>query len=169
MNENSLYDRLCELSWRGALTGAEEAELRAWLAAHPEAQSDWEAESGLNEALARLPDAPVPSNFTARVMQAFEREADAARRAPTLWWQSWQAGLSWLPKAAVAAVVLGAGLFAYHHHLQTTRRTEMARSVVVVADVFSLPSPEILKDFDVIRALPPGPPADEELINVLLK
>ena len=45
----------------------------------------------------------------------------------------------------------------------------MARSVVVVADVFSLPSPEILKDFDVIRALPPGPPADEELINVLLK
>ena len=28
----------------------------------------------LRELLSRLPDAPVPSNFTARVMQAVERE-----------------------------------------------------------------------------------------------
>ena len=47
---------------------------RAHLAAHPEAQADWEAEAGLNDALGRLPDVAVSSNFTARVLQAVERE-----------------------------------------------------------------------------------------------
>ncbi len=80
MSNDPTYNRLRELSWRRKLTGAEEAELRAWLAAHPDAQADWEAEAGLNAALGRLPDAPVPSNFTARVLQAVEREAAAELR-----------------------------------------------------------------------------------------
>ena len=43
MSSDPIYDQLRELSWRRKLTGAEEARLRAWLAAHPEAQADWEA------------------------------------------------------------------------------------------------------------------------------
>ena len=65
MTDDPIYNRLRELSWRRQLTAPEKAELRAWLTAHPEAQSEWEAEAGLNATLRRLPDAPVPGNFTA--------------------------------------------------------------------------------------------------------
>src|SRR5947208_6334307 len=107
MKDSPLYHRLRELSWRRVLTGAEEAKVLAWLAEQPEARSHWEVEAGLNEALARLADAPVPSNFTARVLQAVEREGAGVRRAPMPWLGWWRAGLSWLPKTALAAVVLG--------------------------------------------------------------
>ena len=70
--------------------------MRAWLAAHPEAQADWEAEAGLSEALGQLPDAPVPSNFTARVLQSVERESAAERRRRSRKWQLW-------PQLALAA------------------------------------------------------------------
>src|SRR5947207_1198597 len=77
MTNDPRYHHLRELSWRRQLTGAEEAELRAWLAAQPEAQAGWEAEAELNEALGRLADAPVSTNFTTRVLQAVELEAAA--------------------------------------------------------------------------------------------
>ena len=72
MNPDPVYQRLRELGWRRPLTAAEQVELRIWLAAHPEAQAEAEAEAALNQALTRLPAAPVPSNFTARVWQAIE-------------------------------------------------------------------------------------------------
>ena len=59
MMNDSVYDHLRELSWRRKLTTSEELQLRAWLAAHPEAQADWEDEARLNEMLGLLPDAPV--------------------------------------------------------------------------------------------------------------
>src|SRR3954465_6935027 len=110
MNPNDpLETRLREISWRRKLTPAEEGELRAWLAAHPEARAAWAAERELNEFLAGMPEAPVSSNFTARVLHAVEREAAAeARRLNPKW--SWR---SFLPKTAVAAVALMAGVFAY--------------------------------------------------------
>jgi hypothetical protein len=39
MNQDPVYNRLRELSWRRPLTENEQAELRAWVAAHPEAQA----------------------------------------------------------------------------------------------------------------------------------
>ena len=59
MTNDPLYHQLLEQSWRRKLTDAEEAGLRAWLAAHPEAQPDWDAEAGLSEALGALPNVPV--------------------------------------------------------------------------------------------------------------
>ncbi|MEY2466714.1 MAG: hypothetical protein QOD03_1235, partial [Verrucomicrobiota bacterium] len=83
MNESD-YNQLREKNWRRKLTAVEQTELRAWLAAHPEASADWEAELSLTETIVRLPDAPVPTNFTARVLQAIEQEAsvDARQREP---------------------------------------------------------------------------------------
>ena len=40
MNNDHLYQSLREASWRGKLTAAQEAQLRNWLVAHPEAQAD---------------------------------------------------------------------------------------------------------------------------------
>ena len=167
MTSDPRYHHLRELSWRRKLTEAEEAELRVWLATHPDAQTDWEAEAVLAEALGRLPDAPVASNFTARVIQAVEREeaADARREKG---WSAWAQIHRWLPKAAIASLLVGAvGFFSYHRHqLKMVHREELLNSVEKISEVSSLPSPEILKDFEAIRALKRTGP-DEELLALL--
>src|SRR5256885_6899122 len=104
------YQRLRELAWRRKLTPAELAE---WRAAHPEAAADAEAEAALSDALARLPDAPVPSNFTARVLQDLEREATRPAPRTRDWFWFWRV---FVPRAAAASLVVGASLFAFHRH-----------------------------------------------------
>jgi hypothetical protein len=165
MTNDPIYNHLREESWRRKLTNAEEAELRTWLATHPEARADWQAEAGLNAGLGRLPDAPVPSNFTARVLQAVEREAAAELRRPQGNWLTWL-WLRWLPGAALAAMVVGVGLLSFHQ-VQSAHRKKLVESVAAVSAVSSLPSPDILKDFDAIRALNPNPAPDEQLLVVL--
>jgi anti-sigma factor RsiW len=162
MNESD-YNQLREKAWRRKLTAAEEADVRAWLAAHPESRPDWEIEGCLTEALGRLPDAPVPSNFTARVLQAVEREAITASRpkASRPWFLR-----SLARRLAVAAVVLGVGLLTYHEHT-VAKRAELVRGVKVVAGVSSLPGPDILQDFDTIRQISSTPGPDSELLALM--
>ena len=159
MNEFD-YNLLREKGWRHKLTATEEASVRTWLTQHPESKADWELESHLSDALANLPEAPVPSNFTARVLQAVEREKAVTRPAPNR--MTWFLR-SFLPKAAVAAVMLGAGLL-YHQHT-TAKRAELVQGVKIAAGVPSLLSPQILQDFDTIRRINPGP--DQELIALM--
>lgn len=164
MTDDPLYNRLRELSWQRKLTSAEEAQLRGWLAVHPEAQADWESDAGLSELLNRLPDAPLPTNFTARVVRIVEGDAAATSRWRGSLWTGW---LRWLPKAAVAVIVLGAGLLSYQQARLDYQRKDLAMSVEAVSEVASLPSPKILEDFDAIRALAPAPAADDELLALL--
>ena len=165
MTHEPIYNHLREQSWRRKLSNAEEVELRTWLATHPEAQADWQAEVGLNAGLGRLPDAPVPSNFTARVLQAVEREAVAELSRPQGNWLTWL-WLRWLPRAAFAAIIVGAGMLSFRE-VQVAHRKKLVESVAAVSAVSSLPSPDILKDFDAIRALNPSPAPDEQLLAVL--
>ena len=168
MTNDPRYNHLRELSWRRKLTEAEEAELRVWLATHPDAQADWDAEAGLTEALGRLPDAPLPSNFTARVLQAIEQAAGAERPAGGGKWRHWLSRPRWLPKAALAAIVLCAAFISYNRYqLRAAALGAAARSVVAVSKVSALPSPQILEDFDAIRALNQTPPADVQLLSLL--
>ena len=160
MND-SPYERLREISWRRKLTASEEAGLRAWLASHPEARAEWEAESALNQTLYRLPDVPVPSNFTARVLQDIRRQSTASPRAGWRWFLR-----SLLPKAAVAGIVLAFGFAAYEKHAAARQRVEMAQSVATVSEVTSLPSPDILQDFDAIRHLNAVRP-DDDLLSLM--
>ena len=166
MTNDPLYNNLLETGWRRKLTKAEAAQLRAWLSAHPDLRADWDLEAGLNTALDGLPDMPVATNFTARVMQAVEREAASHRQHSLPLRRFWQWRPRWLPRAALAGLLLGAGLFSYHE-VRAARRAEMARSVATISSVPSLPSPQILKDFDAIWAMDPSPPADEELLMLL--
>jgi len=102
MKDNELHSKLRESGWRQKLTEAEQAGLRAYLAANPDARADWEMESALNAAArARLPDAPAPSNFTARVLQAVEREEGR----PRAWSWRWNWHLL-VPRVAFAAAVI---------------------------------------------------------------
>ncbi|MEJ0090937.1 MAG: hypothetical protein WDM80_14490 [Limisphaerales bacterium] len=116
----------------------------------------------LHDLLARLPDAPVPSNFTARLMQAVELEESRPARRRSFGW-NWQA---LLPRLAVtAAVVLFAGL-TLRHYEQTVRRTTLARNIAVVAGSQPSPSMDALKNFDAIQRMS-QPRADDELLALM--
>jgi hypothetical protein len=165
MTNEQTNERWRELSWRRKLTPAQAAELRAWLAEHPQARADWQAEAALNQALDQLPDAPVPGNFTALVLQALERETAAAASRPRFSWLAWRPRLRWLPKMAVFAIFLGVSLLSYHQVL-AIQRAQLARSLVAISDVAS-PSPQILTNFEAIQLLDRAPPADTELLQLL--
>jgi hypothetical protein len=116
----------------------------------------------LSELLSRLPDAPVASNFTARVMQQIDLEESRRSR-------KWNFILNWhafLPRAAVATgAIIFAGLTLQHHELNS-RRTQVAQSVALVAET-PMPDVEALKNFDAIRRMSQPARADNELLALM--
>jgi anti-sigma factor RsiW len=166
MNKDPFFESWRETGWRRRLTPAEEERFAEWLAEHPDAQSECAAEANLNELLNALPNVPVPSNFTARVVQAAQCQSTAPTKEKLSFPDEALAWcMRWLPKTALAAVLLAAGLTSYLH-IQATRRAEWAKSLTTLAQP-AMPSPEVLKDFDAIAALSSTPPADEELLKVM--
>jgi anti-sigma-K factor RskA len=112
----------------------------------------------LSGLLSRLPDAPVASNFTARVMQAIELEEVSRSREKHFFGWNWRA---LLPRVAVAAVVLVSG-FAFYQHEIYSQRAELARSVAQLAA--ASPGVEALQNFDAIRRMSQPAHADTELL-----
>ena len=166
MTNDPLYHRLLESHSRGTLSEAEQAKLREWLAAHPEAQAAWEEDLSLNEGLARLPDVPLSSNFTARVLEAVDLEKAAEARSAAGRRFGWRPRPAWFMRAGSAALVLVTGWLAVHHS-QVVERRNLAASLAVVANVSSMPSPRVLEDFEAIRVLSATPAADEELLGLM--
>ncbi len=164
MTNDPFFNQLRERSWRQELNASEETALRDWLAKHPEAQADWEGEAALNEALRRLPDAPLSSNFTSRVLQGIEREQAAetrrSRRGRIVWWRRlvWRLGL--------AGIIGAAAFFCLEQYHAARLRAEVRQSIVAISAVSSLPSAEILENFEAIR-LSGTPAADEKLLSLL--
>ena len=160
---------LLEASWRRPLTPDEQARLRVWLAQHPEAVAGWQEESALSGLLEKLPEAPLASNFTAKVLRAVEAEQARRARSPfAVWWEGWQRSFS--PKLAWAAVALLVGLAAvqeYHY----VSRTRFARDLAKVPAVAVWPAPEVLQDFDSIQQFShvpvPAAVSDQELLTAL--
>ena len=165
MNQDPLAQELREKICRRPLTQAEQGQLDAWLAAHPEARADWAADAALNAALARLPEKPAPSNLTARVLAEIDREDLAtagARNTKTNFFGlgSW----GWVTRTAVVVAVLGLGGWSYYHHQHVTD----ARNLVAATRAVPPLPPELLEDFDLISSLPPPfPGADMELLSVM--
>jgi len=162
MKNDGSFSRLRETSWRRRLTEIEQAELRVQLAADPAARADWETETALNAALDRLPAVPVSSNFTARVMQAVERE-DAR---PLAWSWNW----NWhvlVPRVAVAAAVMLMGLLALHQHAIRSERIALVKSVTLATGSQPVPSPEALENIDAIRRMSRPQHADDELLALM--
>jgi|SRR5437773_158746 len=163
MNDQA-KDQLRELNWRRPLTEAEQAQLRGWLETDREERADWEAEARLTEGLSQLSDAPLPSNFTARVLEAVERDAAASsRRRRRARISSW---LRWAPRIAFAGLVGAAGFFSYQRFHEARVRADVRASVEVVSSVPSMPGPEILENFEAIRVFSSSA-ADEKLLTLL--
>jgi len=115
----------------------------------------------LDAYLRKLPNVPVSSNFTARVMQQIEREA-AVPQSRALRWNLWFH--RFLPHTAVAAVLLVAGGFAMHTW-KVHERTEIVSSLKEVAKVS--PGPDVLVDLDAIRRMSQQSSADDELLALM--
>ena len=154
-----------EANWRRPLTDSEQAELRAALAKNPAALADLEIEIELTRALAKLPNAPLSSNFTARVLQAVGLEAKSGGRQPENSFLAWlQHG--WLPKTAFASLLVCAGLLGLHRH-NIVARARLAHEVAAVSAVANVSNnPE---DFDAIRLLNKPASADMDLLAALTK
>lgn len=165
MAQESSNHPLREASWRRRLTPAEEAELSAWLATHPEAAPDWQEELALTEALHRLPDVPLSSNFTARVVDAALRDTAAAAREYSRQ-DGWNWSLArWLPRLAFGLAIGAAGFFSFQQ-IQEVQHQKIARSVSVLSEVASVPGPDALRDYEAILVLDASPAADEELLRL---
>src|SRR4030095_15631752 len=98
------------------------------------AQPDWEEEVALNRLLANVPDAPLSSNFTARVLQAIDLEELREQRARRS--ASWLGRLhSWIPRMGMAALVVGLALG--YQKMQIHSLREKAKNLDTLAGVAS--------------------------------
>lgn len=153
-----------ERSQRRPLTPEEETQLQIWLTAHPEARARWDEEVSLDHYLRQIPDVPVASNFTARVLQEVER-TDRSRSSPFAWprWLS-RRSLSWAGAGAVGALAC----FALVRVLQPG--SGLTDEAAFMKSMAALPAPEALRDFEAIRELASVPPVawvDTELLAAL--
>ena len=71
-----------------------------------------------------------------------------------------------LPKLALVAIVISL-VFVTFRTYETAQRREMARSLVAVSQVETMPSPKMLEDFEAIRRLGRTPPVDKELLALM--
>jgi anti-sigma factor RsiW len=169
MANDPIFERFREISWRRALTDAEHAELQAWLSAHPEFRAEWKAEMALSMSLTRLSEPAVPSNFTARVLQAVEREAlvEARLQGTAGWWQVLARKARWVTGAAFAAIALLIGIGIHGRQVEKQHELALANSVIIISKVPVLPNAEVLANFETIRAMNQAPSPDDQLLALL--
>ena len=146
--------KLVEVLWRRKLSAAEHAGL------HP--QPELELEARLTQALAEIPAAPVPSNFTARVLAAVDLEEARIARSRS-WALNWRA--LW-PRVAVAAAVLIFAGVSLQRYEANSQRAALAKNLALVARS-PLPGVDALENLDAIQRMSQSGHADNELLAVL--
>ncbi len=162
------YETLIEARVRRKLTLEEERMLRDRFAADSGLESRWQGDLALHSLLSRLPNVPVSSNFTSRVLAGLP---DNARRSAPRPWFFLRFTWKWAPISAL--VVLGLFL-GWQQHLRALEHRELAKSVATFSQVANmladhststhatgpstelppLPPMELIHDFDAITRLP---------------
>lgn len=110
--------------------------------------------------LSRLPEVPVASNFTARVMKAVELEEMRHSRWRVFGW-NWRV---FFPRATVTAAVVGFAVFTFHQHEVSSQRLALAKNAVLVAESQPMPNMDALKNFDAIQRMSQPARPDNELL-----
>lgn len=164
-----------DLLWRGLkgeLNDEEKFRFESLVSSDPELRAKWEQELALNDLLAKVPSAPVSSNFTSLVMQAVENEKRAVvRKTSTRWFRF---GFARVAAGLAFVFVIGLGLYTRY---EKTRQTELATGLKDLTAVASVIAPkgsgvETLQDFDAIQKLsrvPQNSELDMELLLALQK
>ena len=152
MNQSE-FENLLQTARERDLTDGELARLERWLAANP---TEWEV---LDHLLAALPDTPVATNFTARVLDEVRRAETAHPALGQAWWQRLLAPqFRPVQIAAAATLAMVIGGVGYQSHLNQSR-AEMAAAVASIAEF----TPGFLADFEAIEAVAQADAIDEEL------
>ena len=112
----------------------------------------------LRRLLSRLPNVPVASNFTARVLQAVELEEMRRSRWRIFYW-NWRAVF---PRVTVTAAMVGFAAIAFHQHELSVRRHN-AEGIYRIASL-PVPSIEALKNFDAIQRMGQTAHPDNDLL-----
>jgi hypothetical protein len=145
-----------ESLWRRGPAGQKRAGL--------DGQPELELEARLTDALTRMPDVAVSSNFTSRVMDAIDLEEARAARSKRWSW-NWH---SLLPRLAVAtAVLLFTSMGLQHYEMVQHHRTEMVASLHTVASASAVPDVDALDNFDAIQRMGQSVHADTDLLVAL--
>lgn len=122
-------------------------------------ESHHDIQGQLRRLVSRLPDAPLASNFTARVLQAIEGEERRRSRWHFLEW-NWHI---FLPRAASLTVIAGLGAMVFHQHEVSIQRQRLAADAVLVA-AQPMPSLDALKNFDAIQRMGQTARPDNDLL-----
>ena len=147
-------DNLRELLWRRKLSDLERVELRG--------RPDLEIEARLTEMLANVSDAPVPSNFTARVLDAIELEEKKLAPPRNGFW-NWRL---LFPRIAVAAAILIFAGVSLQRYEANSQRVALARNMVQLAAA-QPPSVDVLVNLDAIQRMSLSGHADNDLLAAL--
>lgn len=126
-------------------------------------QPELEVEAKLTAMLGKIPDAPLPSNFTARVLDSIDLDEMQTTRARARGW-NWR---RLFPRFAVATAIflfIGIGFVRYEQNLH---RQEIAKSLAMVARTDTLPSVEALENLDAIQRMSQSAHADGDLLAVM--
>jgi hypothetical protein len=150
MNGNNQNDELWRAGLRRKLTSDEAVRWHDRLSGNPESVEEWERELELNRVLRELPDAPVASNFTSRVMAEVRREQAAEAARVSVSRPNW---LRWpgIRRLAFAAVLGALATLSYQQY-QVSARRHLAQSVAAFSQV-ALPTLEVARDFQAIEGL----------------
>ncbi len=145
-----------ETIWRRELTTEERARLEKQLTGDEGGLRFIEEEEALSRLLKSLPDAPLSTNFTARVMMAVRSErarTASVFRVPggeVLWRLCGSLRHSWVAQSTAAGLALAISLSTYYG-LKSYRSHQLAQTLAAVTKEGGMPEIEVLKDFDAIR------------------
>jgi hypothetical protein len=118
-----------------------------------------DAQRQMRGLLTRLPDVPVASNFTARVMQTIELEEMRQSHWRLFGWR-WRVII---PRTAAATVIVGLASFTIYQHEIYVQQVALAKSAALVASQ-PMPSVDALKNFDAIQRMGQTAHPDNELL-----
>jgi anti-sigma factor RsiW len=155
-----------EPAWRSRLDPTQAASLNAFLEAHPELREDWEEELRLTRILEQLPDPALASNFTAQVVAVAQGEPRRRRRSSGWFSLRGLRPTSLMPRMAWAILILGVCLVSFQQYRSRERHTMAARLAALPLDTV-VADATLWRDFAAIRALPPTPTVDLELLAAL--
>lgn len=145
---------------------SEEERTRLEASFQGETKSGCAEDLALNAILRRVPNLPVSSNFTHRVLESVSQPSHAKRLATPIW-RTFLGG-KWLPKPVwISMLIVGAVLLGGHQYQRENRR-QTAQSVAKISHVEELLSVDVLKDFEAINRFGRATaPVDEELFAAL--
>ena len=167
MNQPSEYEDLLSIRWIRELNDREQDRLERLLSADPKWKDQWQEDMAILAAVLRLPDVPVASNFTSRVVAALPCAPDESSPALLLPPKRiWFRRLTWAPKWCLGfgfATLLALAVF--YGEYRRAKSMQLVESLTVVTESKTAPTMEESQHFEFIQELAPVPlEVDWELI-----